>query len=215
MNPMYHVPDPFARAFLRGATALCSRPTASGSSRPRRVLVGILAHVRVIDPGGEPVKKLTYVVLVTVLLALVATPAVSQVTPQEFESIINFEDSIEWLATLVRTGAYDRIDVDRYYVLDGSVASTQIFNPDPESFQAVIELVSSKWIGMERIEAYHIYVLVEGPEYAARIPERMPRDPGDEIIQTNQNLLVIGPFIGTAMLDASTEVAVIQAVALR
>ena len=160
-------------------------------------------------------KKLAFVVLVAALLTLVATPGISQVTPQEFESVINFEDSIESLATLVNTGAYDRIDVDRYYVLDGAVASTQIFNPDPESFQAVIELVSSEWIGLERIEAYHIYVLVEGPEYAARIPERMPRDPGPEVIQTNQELLVIGPFIGTAMLDASTEVAVIQAVALR
>lgn len=160
-------------------------------------------------------KKLAYVVLVTVLLALVATPGISQVSPDAFEELINFEDSIESLATLIRTGAYDQIDVDRYYVLDGSVASTQIFNPNPESFQAVIELVSSQWIGLERIEAYHIYVLVEGPDYAVRIPERMPRDPGPEVIQTNQRLLVIGPFIGTAMLDASTEVAVIQAVALR
>lgn len=160
-------------------------------------------------------KKLTSTVIVAALLTLVATTAVSQVTPQEFDRIINFEDSIESLARLVRAGAYDRIDVDRYYVLDGSVASTQVFNPEPESFQAVIELVSSRWVGLERIEAYHIYVLVEGPEYAERIPERMPRDPGPEIIQTNQKLLVIGPFIGTAMLDATTEVAVIQAVALR
>ncbi|MFW5738303.1 MAG: hypothetical protein ACOCVO_00115 [bacterium] len=160
-------------------------------------------------------KKLAFVVLVAALLTLVAIPGISQITPQEFESVINFEDSIESLATLVNTGAYDQIDADRYHVLDGVVASTQIFDPDPESFQAVIELVSSRWIGLERIEAYHIYVLVEGPEYAVRIPERMPRDPGPEVIQTNQELLVIGPFIGTAMLDASTEVAVIQAVALR
>ncbi|MFW5745414.1 MAG: hypothetical protein ACOCW3_03205 [Spirochaetota bacterium] len=160
-------------------------------------------------------KKLSVVVLVAVLLALVATPGTSQVSPDEFERIINFDDSIQSLATLVRTGAYDQIDVDRYYVLDGSVASTQVFDADRESFQAVIELVSSRWIGLERIEAYHVYVLVEGPEYADRIPERMPRDPGPEIIETNQRLLVIGPFIGTAMLDESTEVAVIEAVALR
>jgi len=152
--------------------------------------------------------------VIPILLLVVAALAPAS-TPEEFEQIINFEDSIETLAELVRSQQYDQIDVERYFILEGAVASTQIFNPDPEGFQAVIELVSSRWIGLEEIEVYHIYVLVEGPEYAARLPERLPRDPGPEIIQTQQRLVVVGPFIGTAMLNETLEIPVVQAVALR
>jgi hypothetical protein len=149
------------------------------------------------------------------LVVAIAAPAFTQVTRDEFESVINLDGTVKSLATLVSTGAYDEIDVDRYYVLEGSVASTQIFNSDPEAFQGVIELVSSFWVGLERIEAFHIYVLVEGPEFAARLPDRTPSTPDPRIIAPNQRLVVIGPFIGTAMLDETTEVAVIQAVAVR
>lgn len=149
------------------------------------------------------------------ILFLVVAALAPAATPEEFNQIINFEDSIETLAELVRSQQYDQIDVERYFILEGAVASTQIFNPDPETFQAVIELVSSRWIGLEEIEVYHVYVLVEGPEYAVRLPQRLPRDPGPEIIQAQQRLVVVGPFIGTAMLNETLEVPVVQAVALR
>jgi hypothetical protein len=145
----------------------------------------------------------------------IAQEAREPVTSEEFERVINFDDSIETLAEQVRTQAYDQIDVERYFILDGSVASTQVFNPDPAAFQAVIELVSSEWIGLEEIRVHHVYVLVEDGAYASRLPERMPRDPGPGVIQTNQRLIVVGPFIGTAMLNPNLEVPVIRAVALR
>lgn len=165
-------------------------------------------------------RRLRILLVAAVFAALVTTALFAQrapepVTPDEFRRVINFDDSIATLARLVRDQAFDRIDVTRYYVLEGSVASTQIFDPNPDTFQAVVELVASEWIGLEEIEVYHIFVLVEGPDFAARFPERLPRDPGPEVVQTNQRIMVVGPFIGTAMLDASTEVAVIQAVALR
>ncbi|MFW5683218.1 MAG: hypothetical protein ACOCY8_06970 [Spirochaetota bacterium] len=161
-----------------------------------------------------------HIVFVGVMILLATAFAYGQSTPQpatvqDLERVVNFDASIASLAELVRDQAYDQIDANRFFVLEGAVASTQIFDPNPETFQAVIELVESAWIGLEEIEVHHIYVLVEGPAYAARLPERLPRDPGPEIIRTNQELLVIGPFIGTAMLDATTEVAVIQAVAVR
>ena len=152
--------------------------------------------------------------LIPVLLLIVAAAAPGA-TPEEFDRIVNFTDSIETLSTLVRTQRYDEIDVTRYYILEGAVVSTQVFDPNPETFQAVVELVSSRWVGLEEIEVYHIYVLVEGPEYASRLPQQLPRDPGPEIIQRNQRLVVAGPFIGTAMLDSEHEVPVVQAVGLR
>lgn len=152
--------------------------------------------------------------LIPILLLAIATVA-SAATPEEFEQVINFDDSIETLAELVRTQQYDQIDVNRFFILQGSVASTQVYSADPSNYQAVIELVSSRWIGLERIQVYHVYVFVDDPKYAPRLPERMPRDPGPEVIQTNQQLLVVGPFIGTYMLDETLEIPVVQAVAIR
>ena len=137
------------------------------------------------------------------------------ITVEEFERVINFNAGLATIAKLVNEQAYDQIDIERFFILEGAVASTQIFDPNPETFQAVIELVASEWIGLEEIEVYHVYVLVEGPEYADRVFERLPRDPGPEVIRTNQELVVVGPFIGVSPHEQAGEVAVIAAVALR
>jgi hypothetical protein len=143
------------------------------------------------------------------------------VTPEEFEAVVNVDASIADLARLVEQERFEEIDVERYYILEGSVAATWVFSSDPETFQAVIALAESRWVGLDRIEMYEVYVLVTDPAFAARLPERLPRDPGPEIIQTNQRLLVIGPFVGTAPDLNNPEdpegglLAVVQAVTIR
>ena len=131
--------------------------------------------------------------LILVFTLLMISP-VGAITPEEFRSVVNVEVSLQELAILVRDQRFDEIDIDRFYILQGSVASTQVYNPDPEAFEAVIELVDSQWIELDRIERFRVYVLVTDPSFAARLPERLPRDPGPEIIRTNQELLVIGSF---------------------
>ncbi len=152
-------------------------------------------------------KLMAFALLMT---ATVALPAI----PGELERVIDFDVSISTLSELVQTGQYDRIDTERHFILEGVVASIQVFDPEPDSFQALIEVVSSNWVGVERIEVHRVYVLVEGPQYAERLPERVPADPDPRIIRTNQRLLVVGPFIGTATLEAA-EAPVVLAVALR
>lgn len=152
-------------------------------------------------------KLMAFALLMT---ATVALPAI----PGDLERVIDFDVSISTLSELVQTGQYDRIDTERHFILEGVVASIQVFDPEPDSFQALIEVVSSNWVGVERIEVHRVYVLVEGPQYAERLPERVPADPDPRIIRTNQRLLVVGPFIGTATLEAA-EAPVVLAVALR
>lgn len=127
------------------------------------------------------------------LTFLIISP-LGAITPEEFRSVVNADLSLQELATLVRDQRFEEIDIDRYYILQGSVASTQVYNPDPEAFEAVIELVDSQWIELDRIERFRVYVLVTDPSFASRLPARLPRDPGPEIIQTNQELLVIASF---------------------
>lgn len=165
-------------------------------------------------------RKPIQIVLAAVLLAASAGALLAQddpqfITPEDFERVVNFDATIESIAKLVEAEAFDQIDVERFYILEGSVASVQVYDPNPETFQATIELVSSEWVGLEEIEVYHILILLEGPRYADRVFERLPRDPGPDVIRTNQELTVVGPYVGLFTLDQVGEVAVIAAVELR
>ncbi len=148
------------------------------------------------------------------LAVLMAATAGLSAIPGDLERVIDFDVSIRTLSEYVQAQEYDRIDTERHFILEGVVASIQVFDPEPQSFQAIIEIVSSNWVGVERIEVHRVYVLVEGPQYAERLPERLPTDPDPRIIRTNQRLLVVGPYIGTATLEAA-EVPVVLAAALR
>jgi hypothetical protein len=128
--------------------------------------------------------------------------------------VIDFSISTADLVGLVRAERYDQIP-ELNLILQGSVASTMLLDPAEESYQAIVELVSSEWNGLESISVYRVYVLLAGPEFAGRVVERLPRDPGEEIIQINSELLVIGQFIGVADAPDGSALPVVQAVALR
>ena len=134
--------------------------------------------------------------------------------PADLSSVIDFSISTADLVELVRAERYEQIP-QLNLILQGSVASTMLLDPNEESYQAIVELVSSEWNDLESISVYRVYVLLAGPEFAGRVVERMPRDPGDEIIQTNSELLVIGQFIGVADAPDGSVLPVVQAVALR
>lgn len=153
--------------------------------------------------------------LIAIPILFALSSGLSAVNPDEFERIINFADTLSTVSEHVRRQDFERIDVDRYLILEGTVASILVFDPDPDTFQAVIELVASNWVGLERIEVHRVYVLAEGPEYARRLPDPVPSSPAPDVIRANQRLLVVGPFIGTAVLDGEHEVAVVQAIAVR
>ena len=149
------------------------------------------------------------------LLLVMLAAGLPGVSPEDLKQIIDFEGSIRSLSELVRLGADRQIDRERYFVLEGWVASTRVLDRNPASFSAIVEIVSSEWLGHEQIEIHRVYVRVAGPEHAERFPERMPENPGPQIIRPYQRILVIGPYVGTAMPDTGDPVPVVRAVALR
>ena len=140
------------------------------------------------------------------------------VTPEEFGRVVDFSMSTDRLYELVVTGEYDRIDPDRAFILTGSVASTTVLymDPDyPEDFQALIELVVGRWNDLSSISVFRVYVLAYGPDFAPRVPVRMPSEPGPEIIRTNQELIVVAVFAGVAPDASGVEIPVVEALAIR
>ena len=149
------------------------------------------------------------------LLLVMLGAGLPGVSPGDLGRIIDFEGSIKSLSELVRLGADRQIDRERYFVLDGWVASTRVLDRNPASFSAIVEIVCSEWVGLERIEVHRVYVRVAGPEHADRIPERLPENPGPRIIRPYQRILVIGPYIGTAIPENGEPVPVVRAIELR
>lgn len=135
--------------------------------------------------------------------------------PEDFTAVIDFSISTRELVELVRAENFERIDPDRYLVLQGSVASTTVLDPAAETYQALVELVASEWVGLTDIEVYRVYVLLNGPEFSTRVVERLPRNPGPEIILPNRELLVVGQYVGAAEGDDGSLIPVVVAIALR
>jgi hypothetical protein len=131
-----------------------------------------------------------------------------------FDGVVDFSMTTKRLHGLIETEPWEEIDNNRFFILQGSVASTTVLDPNPDSYFALVELVDSEWIGLEQIGIYRVQVLLTGPEFAALVPARMPRDPGPEIIQTNDELLVVGRF-GILEFTDGSQLPVVQAYHIR
>lgn len=147
-----------------------------------------------------------------VLVLLLIGHLVIARTPEQLEDTIDFDTSIDTIAEAVRSGTTVEIEPERYLMLEGSVAAVIVFDPTPETFQAVVELVSADWQGLQSIAVNRVYILLQGPVFADRVASRPT--PDADTIQVNQELLVIGQFVGTAQLE-DEELGVVQAVRVR
>lgn len=147
------------------------------------------------------------------LVLLLAASAFAQ-TP-EIESVIDFSMSTRDLVEIIRDQQYERIDPTKAYILSGSVASTLVLDSNPETYLALIELVDGEWIGLDSIEVYRMYVVLEGSRFSNRVLDRVPRDPGPEVILTNSKLLMIAQFRGEAEWEDGSFIPMVTALAIR
>ncbi|MFP4549868.1 MAG: hypothetical protein ACLFNT_03610 [Spirochaetales bacterium] len=148
------------------------------------------------------------------IILVVCALSVSAQAPEDFFSLVDFEASVVTISERVAEGRFDLIDSDRYFLLEGTVGSVQVLNPEPASYEAVVELVSGLWRDVTRLEEHRIYLYVQGEEFAGRFAS-FSRDAGPTTVQTNQDILAVGRFIGTAVGADGEELAVIQLVAVR
>jgi hypothetical protein len=158
---------------------------------------------------GRPMRRAILALLLVIGTVAYAAP------PVDFSSVVDFSMSTAELVQLARSEQYDRIDPDKYLILQGSVASTLVLDPNVETFQALVELVASEWHGLDTIDVFKVLVLLEGPEFSNRVVERLPRDPGPEIILANSELLVVAVFLGVSDDTDGSIVPVVTAISIR
>ncbi|MCF7939953.1 MAG: hypothetical protein K9L68_15270 [Spirochaetales bacterium] len=83
------------------------------------------------------------------------------------------------------------LEENRYVLLEGSLASISVLDPDPASFYVQTELINGQWDGLEDVEMFKGFVFFLGEPFVPRFPRRMPRDPGPEVIKPNSHVLIL------------------------
>jgi hypothetical protein len=135
----------------------------------------------------------------TTLFLLLTASLVGAITQEEFDQTVDFTISISEIVQAVEEGTVNELLGERVVLLDGNVGSINIVDPNEQSFQAEIELVTGEWQGLTEVRAYRLIVLASGPRFAPRLPSRPPRNPGPEIIELNQHVLVAARFLGVGV----------------
>ncbi|WP_455381362.1 hypothetical protein [Salinispira pacifica] len=134
--------------------------------------------------------KRTALVLVVLLAGSIST--LSAQTAPRFDGVVDFDLNVAQLDKLVANQQENRINPNKYLVLNGAVASLEIIRPGEQDFLAVAELVSGEWVGLKQINLYRVYVIFSGPEFFRRIPARAPNPVPPGTIQANDQLIVVG-----------------------
>lgn len=146
---------------------------------------------------------------------LIAQEAPTLDTPEQFREQVALSVS---LADLSRAAtdmeALQEIE-QQVLVIDGTAASITVYSMDPADFYVELELVGGAWQGLEDVEVYSAFVILDDPAFSNRVAERVPRDPPPELILRNERVLVAGRLVGVAETPAGDAVPVIQAFDLR
>tara|TARA_B100000614_G_scaffold189349_1_gene170358 strand:- start:76 stop:579 length:504 start_codon:yes stop_codon:yes gene_type:complete len=155
------------------------------------------------------------------VLALVAAPAMTQEsavsldTPSAFRQAVSLEVSLADVSRAAGDMEELQALAERVLVLDGTAASITVYSTEPDDFYVEVELVGGAWNGLDSVEMYSAYVILDDPVFADRVAERVPRDPPPELIVRNDRILVAGRLVSVAETPEGTLVPVIQAFDIR
>lgn len=150
--------------------------------------------------------------LITVFIFFCLPLLVSETTA--FESIVNPHISLVELSRMSPAELDALILADQYLIIEGTISSIIEIERSDANLILDLQLVSGRWIGLEKVEDYKCIVNINGKEWEPRFPRRRPRTLTDEIIIQNNQVLVIGK-VSSYVMDGSLLKAVVDASYLR
>jgi hypothetical protein len=152
--------------------------------------------------------------LLILMLLLLSTGAFS-ISKNELDRVIDFSVTVKTLERLDPVTARDyRLD-ERYLLLDGTVSTIEVVDPEESRYQVVVELVSGEWIGLEEVRSYRCLVLFGGPEFARIFPRRAPRDAGPRVITPNDRVLIVARLLEPVQWSEGESVWVLEGTYVR
>lgn len=154
-------------------------------------------------------------VVFAIVFSLLTPAAVSAISKGELDRIIDFSVTVKTLDGLDTATARDyRLD-ERFVLLDGTVSTIEVIDPEESRYRVVVELVSGEWIGLEDVRSYRCLVLFSGPEFARVLPRRAPREAGPRVIAVNDRVLIVARLLEPVEVDQGRSVWVLQGTYVR
>ena len=82
-----------------------------------------------------------------------------------------------------------------WVVLDGSLSSITRLSGRDEEYLIETSLVQGEWQDLEKVVKYTCRAIFQGDSWMEIIPERVPREPSENMIILNTHVLVLGQLI--------------------
>jgi len=146
---------------------------------------------------------------------LVAVVLFSSIFTLYGESTINFDMTLEKLATLISEGKSSTINPDQFLIIEGTVSGREVLNPDKNDYSAILDISSGRWEGTEKIFTFHCYVQLKGSKFEGAVPVRRSRKPNPKEISLNSRILILGKYIGYTEDEKGNKYPVITGLKIR
>ncbi|MDA3951905.1 MAG: hypothetical protein PF508_22040 [Spirochaeta sp.] len=136
-------------------------------------------------------------------------------SPEAFRRAIDVGTSLYELNMATDDMAQLEAIAGRVLILDGTAANITVYSEEPEDFYIELELVSGRWDGVESVQMFRVYVVLDDPAFAGLLAERAPRDPDPELILRSDRVLVAGRLVSLAEDPEGRPVPVLHAYDIR
>lgn len=127
--------------------------------------------------------------------------SVSGQTREEWVSLVDFDVTLERLSEAVSSSEPMSIPEDKLFILQGSVSSRQVLNPDQQEYQAELKLVTGRWIDLDEVKMYSALIILSGPEFFNYVPARRSRNPHPDEVALNSDVMVVARLAGVLERD--------------
>jgi len=133
----------------------------------------------------------------------------------EFSAIVDFTVTFEELYRHYSLKQGPPVPENKLIIIDGSIASIMVIDPEETSFIGELEVLNGRWVGLEDVEVYKCFVEVKGPNFFSRIPVRRTRKKLPDQIEVNSRVLIIGKITGTRLDNDGNTIPVLEAAFIR
>jgi len=117
-------------------------------------------------------------------------------------NLLRFDLDLKTLSNMDRNEIQGLINDGVVVAIDGLLSSITHSDYNGDGLiDIVLTIVNGKWQQTESIEMYQCEILLKQEEWSDVFPERLPRDPGEDIIQVNSYMLIMGSIKEIQMIE--------------
>lgn len=113
----------------------------------------------------------------------------------------SFNTTVKSLNTATSEELKSYIDRGIWVVLDGSLSSITKLSGKDEDYLIETSLVQGEWQELEKVVKYTCRAIFQGNQWMNIIPDRVPRNPTEEMILLNSHVLVLGQLVSYEQVD--------------